>query len=72
MISIHLLPHALSELFVDVTTSKRITLADRYGMLAALLDESVDTEEIRSIDRLLHALSQGRLQIVSDLSALMS
>jgi len=32
----------------------------------------VDTEEIRSIDRLLHALSQGRLQIVSDLSALMS
>lgn len=72
MISVNLLPCALSELFVDVSISRRITLADRYGIMAALLDEAMGTEEIRSLDRLLHALSQGRLQIVTDLSALIS
>lgn len=64
-----LLPSALSELFADVTSSRRITLADRYGLMAAVLDESLDDEARYSIDRLLRAICRGRVQIVNELSA---
>ncbi len=63
-----LLPDALAELFADVTTSGRVTLADRYGLMAALLDESLDDEARYSIDRLLRAVYRGRVQIVNELS----
>lgn len=63
-----LLPDALAELFADVTTSGRVTLADRYGLMAALLDESLDEEARYSIDRLLRAVYRGRVQIVNELS----
>ncbi|MCT7948675.1 hypothetical protein NG798_02625 [Ancylothrix sp. C2] len=64
-----LLPSAVSELFAEVTTSGRVTIADRYGLMAALLDESLDDEARYSIDRLLRAVCRGRVQIVNELSA---
>jgi hypothetical protein len=65
-----LLQSALSELFAQVSYTGQLTLADRYGLLAALLDESLGDEEKRSIDRILHALCKGRVRVVNDLSAL--
>jgi hypothetical protein len=70
MPSINLLPSAISELFVQASLTGQITLADRYGLMAALLEESATEEEIRSIDRLLYALQRGRIQIVNELSTL--
>jgi hypothetical protein len=67
---IRLLPCALSELFAQVTATGRLTLADRYGLLAALLDESITDEERASIDRLLRSVRRGHIEIVNDLSAL--
>ena len=67
---LRLLPSALSDLFAQSSISGCITLADRYGLMAALLEESLTTEEQYSIDRLLHAVHRGRLKIVDDLSAL--
>ncbi|HEY9811014.1 MAG TPA: hypothetical protein V6D13_16935 [Halomicronema sp.] len=64
-----LLPYGLAELFADVMTSRRITLADRYGLMAAVLDESLDDEARYSIDRLLRAICRGRVEIVNELSA---
>jgi hypothetical protein len=66
-----LLPSALSEMFADVMTSRRITLADRYGLMAAVLDESLDDEARYSIDRLLRAICRGRVKIVNELSAVL-
>lgn len=66
---IRLLPGAVSDLFVQVTISGKITLADRYGLMAALLEDSLPEEERASIDRLLHALYRGRMQVVNELSA---
>ncbi len=63
-----LLPCGLAELFADVTTSGHVTLADRYGLMAALLDESLDEEARYSIDRLLRAVCRGRVQIINELS----
>lgn len=66
---VNLLPSALSELFAQVSSSGKITLADRYGILAALLSNDMSKEEQCTIDRLLHVLKQRRVQVVNELSA---
>ncbi|MGB7442620.1 MAG: hypothetical protein WA919_16270 [Coleofasciculaceae cyanobacterium] len=63
-----LLPGALSELFAQTTISGCITVADRYGLMAALLEEKLDLEERRVIDRLLAAVRRGRLQLSDEIS----
>ncbi|MDX2100116.1 MAG: hypothetical protein SFW36_20260 [Leptolyngbyaceae cyanobacterium bins.59] len=68
---INLLPTAFSELFLSITNTKKITLADRYGMLAALLREEVTLEERQVLDRLLYALRRGQVQLVNELSIAM-
>ena len=70
MLQIQLLPTALSELFVSASVSGYLTLADRYGLMAALLEESLLDEERIAIDRLLHAVSRGRISVVDELSIL--
>ena len=70
MSPVNLLPTALSDLFAQATTSGRITLADRYGLLAAMFDESLSEEERFSIDRLLRSVCRGRIQIVDELSVI--
>lgn len=64
-----LLPGALSDLFAQVSFSGNITKADRYGLMAALLEEGLGAEERSVIDRLLRAARRGRLTIVDELSA---
>ncbi|MCT7992069.1 hypothetical protein [Laspinema olomoucense] len=69
--SIKLLPHAISELMAQVSATRKITLADRYGLMAAILEDSLEEEDRFSIDRLLRALRRGRLQIVDEISSLL-
>jgi hypothetical protein len=71
VIQLCLLNFALPELFAQVAESGHLTLADRYGLLAALLKVDSLTEEERSvIDRILYATNRGRVQIVDEISAL--
>lgn len=70
MSPINLLPTAISDLFAQASSSGKITLADRYGMMAALLEGTASEEEMHSIDRLLRAVCRGRVQVVSELSAI--
>ena len=67
---LRLLPGALADLFAEASSSSKITLADRYGLLAALLEDSLTEEERASIDRILYSLHRGRLKVVSEISAL--
>lgn len=67
---IDLLPSALSEMFVDVSTTRKVTLADRYGMMAALLDESLEQDDLRAIDRILYSIHRKRVSVVNELSTL--
>ncbi len=64
-----LLPNAISELFVQATLTRKITLADRYGILAAICDESLSEEDHRALDRLFYALRKGYIQVVNEVSA---
>lgn len=68
---INLLPGAINELIASVAQTHRLTKADRYGLLAAILDESITEDERYSIDRLIRSLVKGRIQIVDELSACM-
>ncbi len=65
-----LLPGALSDLFAQVSISGCITQADRYGLMAALLEEELGSEERSVIDRLLRAVRRGRLTIADEVSAI--
>lgn len=66
-----LLRYALAELFAEVSQSGTVTLADRYGLLAAIMEEGKLTDEERcSVDRLLRSASKGKVHIVDDLSVL--
>ncbi|MBD1921586.1 hypothetical protein H6F77_10835 [Microcoleus sp. FACHB-831] len=70
-VQICLLQAAIAELFASVAYTRCITLADRYGLLAALLQDSLSPEEAFSIDRLLHAVRRGRLKMVDEISAVL-
>jgi hypothetical protein len=68
MLPINLIPGAINELIATVTDTHCLTKADRYGIMAAVLDESLADEERRSLDRLLRSLVKGRIQVTDELS----
>ena len=57
-----LIPGALSEIIVSAIDTGCLTRADRYGLMAAVLDESLNEEERRSVDRLLRSVMRGRIK----------
>lgn len=67
--TIQLLPGAISEILATVTETGVLTLADRYGLMAAALDESLPDEDRRSANRLLRSILKGRIQVVDRISA---
>ncbi|MGF1492936.1 MAG: hypothetical protein ACFBSC_10900 [Microcoleaceae cyanobacterium] len=69
VVQVDLLPGAISELMASVADTHCLTQADRYGLMAAILDESLTDEERRSIDRLLRSCLRGRVQIINELSS---
>lgn len=68
MMQLDILPSALSELFATAAISGSLTIADRYGILAALLKDGLTLEESAAIDRLLHGVRRGRVALVENLS----
>jgi len=70
MFFIQLIPGAISEILASVTDTGSLTLADRYGLMAAVLDDSLDEEYRHSINRLLRSVIKGRVKIVNELSAI--
>ncbi|MGB3193056.1 MAG: hypothetical protein WBB43_26915 [Limnoraphis sp.] len=67
---VQLLQSALGDLFAEVNATGCLTLADRYGLMAAILDDSLTEEERRCVDRLLRAVCRGRIKVVDELSTM--
>jgi hypothetical protein len=65
MSPLNLLPGAIYEIIVSVTDTGSLSLLDRYGLMAAIMDESIEEEERLSIDRLLRSISRGRVQVAN-------
>ena len=70
MLQIQLLPCGLSDLFLQVVKTRRMTKADRYGLMAALLSESLSPDEQDAIDRMLRSVRKGRILLVDEISAI--
>ena len=68
MLTINLIPGAINDLIATVNDTHCLTKADRYGMMAAILDEATSDEERGSLDRLLRSFVKGRIQVCDDLS----
>jgi len=66
---VQLLPGAIAAILASSAETGMLTLADRYGLLAATLDEQLTDEERRAVNRLLVAVKRGRVQLVDQLSA---
>lgn len=62
-----LLPGAISEMLVSVSQTGKLTLGDRYGLLAASLDDSLNEDERRAVNRILHSVVRGKITITQDL-----
>ncbi|MCC3415155.1 MAG: hypothetical protein JGK24_29660 [Microcoleus sp. PH2017_29_MFU_D_A] len=54
----------------SVTDTGSLTVADRYGLMAAVLDDSLDEQDRHSINRLLRSVLKGKVKIVNELSAI--
>jgi hypothetical protein len=67
---VELLPGAVSEILVSARITGSITLADRYGLMAAILDESLPEDDARSINRLLRSVIRGKVKVADELSSL--
>lgn len=65
---VQLLPGAIAAILASSAETGTLTLADRYGLLAATLDEQLTDEERRAVNRLLVAVKRGRVQLVDQLS----
>jgi len=70
MFLVQLIPGAISEMLASVTDTGSLTLADRYGLMAAVLDDSLDDQDRYSVNRLLRSVLKGRVKIVNELSAI--
>jgi hypothetical protein len=62
MPDINLLPGAVAEIYVAATETRVLTLADRYGLKAAILNGYLDQEEEEALNRLLHCVVRGSIQ----------
>lgn len=58
-----LLPGAIFEILASVAQTGTLTLLDRYGLLAAIMNDEINEEERRAIDRLLRSIQRGRIKV---------
>lgn len=71
MLFIQLIPGAVSEILASVSDTGTLTIADRYGLMAAILDEALEDEDRNSLNRLLRSVLRGRVKVVNELSAML-
>ncbi len=62
---LQLLPGAIAAMMADASETGVVTLCDRYGLLAAVLDERLSEEEHQAINRLLRSIVRGRLHVTT-------
>lgn len=68
---LQLIPGAIAELFAQASTTGVITLADRYGLMAAIFEEDLPDDDRQAVDRMLRAACRGFLRSVDELSVVL-
>ncbi|MFM6135959.1 MAG: hypothetical protein ACKO3K_16200 [Cuspidothrix sp.] len=68
MTEIQLLPGAIGAILATSADTGCLSLADRYGLMAAILDERLGQEEEQAINRLLRFVIRGRIKVSNTIS----
>ena len=58
-----LLPCAISEIMASVAENSVLTLNDRYGLMTALVNNSLNKDEEYAVNRLLRFIIKGKVSI---------
>lgn len=56
---------AISEIVYSVAVTGRITESDYYKIMMAILNNSLDEEEIKSVRRMMHFVKRGKISVVN-------
>ena len=62
-----LLPGAVSEMLASVSDSGKLKLGDRYGLLAASLDDDLSEDERRAVNRIIRSATRGKISVTQEL-----
>ncbi|MBP0018261.1 MAG: hypothetical protein J7647_12035 [Cyanobacteria bacterium SBLK] len=62
MLDMQLLPGAIFEILASAMKTRQLSLCDRYGLMAASMDDNLDEEERETVNRILWAVSRGKIQ----------
>lgn len=60
---VQLIPGAVSAMLADIACSGQVSEGDRYGLMAACCDETLDEEERLAINRLIHSIVRGKVEV---------
>ena len=63
---VDVIPGAISEIFATASETGLLTLSDRYGLMAATLNDAFNEEEAQAVNRLLRAVRRGRVKMSRD------
>lgn len=63
MAHLQLLPGAIEEISASISQTGILTIGDRYGLMAAALDETLSDRERRTVNRILRAVGRGKIKI---------
>jgi hypothetical protein len=63
---VYFLESTIAQLFSQVIQQGKLTVQDRCVLMTALLSNSLCPEEEILINRLLHAVRRGRLQVIDE------
>lgn len=61
---IFLIPGSIAAILAEVSDTKCLTKADRYGLMAAIFDERLPEEERQAVNRVLYSVLRGRIEII--------
>ncbi|NEO26673.1 MAG: hypothetical protein F6K03_07190 [Kamptonema sp. SIO4C4] len=62
---IQLLPGAIAEILASTTETGFLTVSERYGLMAAVLDDTLEEDDRRAVNRILRAIKRGRIQVAT-------
>lgn len=61
---LQLLPGALPAMAQAVEQNRCVTLTDRYGLMAAVFDESLPDQERKMVNRILKGVQEGQIRVL--------
>ena len=65
--ALKLLPGSIAEMLATARQTGQLKRTDQYGLMAAVLEESLSEDETRAINRLLRSVKQGKVEVRDDL-----